>query len=1196
VLCTVKRASLLALAGVVLAIPSFEGNAQNAQGTIVGHVSDPSGAVVPGAQVTIRDLSTGVTHTYVTSASGDYTATDLNPGNYSITVAAKGFSQEATPSVTLEVAESVRQDFKLPVGTTSSTIQVTANTQMLQTEDESVGQVMSGKLIEALPVNGRDFTNLMITNIGTNLMQSGSGMDYGYHGLNTEYYEVSADGAEAQSASYSIDGIYDADFFFSVPINIPNELAIQEFRMLNGMYGAQYGQGSAQVNVAVKSGTNRLHGGAYESLQANWLEPDNEKQAAENALSGTDTPLSTPYHQNQFGGYLGGPLWKNKVFWFGSYDEGLKNQLQAGSTAFVPTADEIGGNFSSYPFPIYNPATTTANPNYIPGSTNPATSSPIVRQAFTNNQIPAALLDPISSKLAAYYAAPNITSCSEAEHALNGCSNYAANTSISKKQGVGTARLDQYLGDNDHLFETVNIGTLSQTSGSIAYGQGGEVYARPKLYGMTWSHTFNADLLNQATLGYTRDHYLTGTTTAYGPNLSALVGLANTAPNPVTFDLPNLNFSEGYQSIGGGEPTTYTDNIYQLVDTVTLLRGKHEMNFGIDFRRVQLYEIDNYLGTGSMTFNGEFTALNPSLAGTGTSTQSTGGTYSYTANAPYEGNAFADFLLGDTSGATGPPPLGTDNYNLWGNNINLFFQDDIKATPRLTLNAGLRWERPTSLHSNDNSGYAFSTANGGQYVWADCGFVQPILQAGGNPNYLQCGASNTLVPIDNKDFAPRLGFAYRPEGFSEKLVVRSGFGIFYDTYNRYYDGTQYDRDSLYNQTAAVYTPPTGDETESTAVVRNLWAPPTTADQSFSQPSYLLPFNQVNWPGNHNPYNEQWNLDTQYALQASLLLDIGYVGGHGVHQPAYNIIGAATPPKVAGDPCNSLADASLATGSNASCATDPNFQPIDTRTPYKNMPPYLYANENGYNTNYNALQMQLIGRATHGLTFHLNYTYSKTMDITSAINLVNGEPDLIQDNEHPGRMYGLAASNEKHRVVATYAYEVPNHIFHAAWLRTLAGGWTTSGIYQLAGGFPFGISGSEPADQEGLSYGSRFLANSTYHRTPGFKPTLSRYFDTSEYSNPELGTYGNTNKSPEVGPYFTNLDMSVGKTTQTFDEQSLVLRLDIFNAQSTWHSNPTSYCCNTSISSSSFGSIIDPTLGNASLFTPYTMQLTAQYSF
>ena len=1166
---------------------------QNAQGTILGHVVDPSGAVVVGAKVTVSNMDTGVTAALTTNSNGDYSAPALNPGKYSVTVEAKGFSQSATSNLVLEVQQLLRQDFKLSVGTETNTVNVSAEAQMLHTEDQTIGQVISSDMIQALPVNGRDFTNLMITNVGTNITPGGSGTDWGYHGLNQEYMEVSADGAQAQSTSYSIDGIYDADFFFSVPINIPNELAIQEFKMMNGMYGAQYGAGAAQVNVDIKSGANKFHGGAYEAMEANWMQPDSKYQEAVNAATGSTSPVNPSFHQNQFGGAIGGPFTiphvysgKDRTFWFVSYDEGLFTKVNTPTSDWVPTAAELSGDFSAWPFPIYDPATTKPNPAYNSNLPESPTNSPVIRTAFPGNQIPSGRIDPVSAKLAAYFDGANISNCAEPNHIQSGCYNYTADTETTKKQGVGTGRIDQYFGAKDHAYLTANWGVLSQTNTSIRAGQGGQVYTRPKLFGGTWSHTFNANVLNQFTLGYSRDHYLNGTNTAYGPNLSALLGLANTNNNPATFDLPQLNVFN-YQGFGGGEPTTYADNIYQGVDTVTLVRGRHTFNFGADIRRIQLFELDNYLGTGSLSFNGEFTALVPGYAGS-----SLGGSSGYSSTAPYQGNALADFLLGQTSSATGPAPIATDNFILWGTNWNAFFQDDIHLTDRLTLNAGVRWERPADLHSKNNDGYAFNPANGGQFKWANCNFVQPILAAGGNPNFLQCGAPNTLVPIDNKDFAPRFGFAFRPP-FSEKLVVRGGFGIFYGLYNRYYDGTQYDKDSLYNEAAASYPAPSGTEAQSTAVVSQLWAPPVSADQLFVTPGWKFPFNQVNWPSNHNPYDEQWSFDTEYSLTAKLMLDIGYVGDHGLRQPSQDILGAATPPAVAGDPCNSIVDSSLAP---SNCLSDPNFQPIDSRTPYPNMPPYLYGNRNGFQSTYNGLQVQLIERATHGLTYHVNYTYSKTMDVTSGINLINGEPSLIQDPHHPYQMYGLSASDQTHRLVGTYAYEIPKDIFHARGLNWLLAGWSTSGVYQLSSGFPFAVYAGEPADQMGEYYTGRFLANSTYSNSGSFSQSLSKEFDTSKYSTPPLGRYGNTNKSPERTPYFSNLDASFGKTTHLWEEQSLMIRADVFNLGSTWHANTGLLFPDSTVTDSNFGSLTNPSYGNVSLWNPRILQLTAQYNF
>ncbi|MGA8909582.1 MAG: carboxypeptidase-like regulatory domain-containing protein [Acidobacteriaceae bacterium] len=1205
------RCALTALLGIFLLLPGSAAWAQNAQGTIVGHVTDPSGAAIAGAKVTVTDASNGVTHRLITNASGDYTAADLNPGTYSVTAESTGFSQEVASNLTLEIQQTLRQDFKLTVGSVNATVRVSAATQMLHTDDTTIGQVLQSDVIQSLPVVGRDFTNLMITNAGTTIEIGGDEADWSYHGINNEYFSVSSNGVQAQSTSYSVDGIYDADYEFSTPINIPNELAIQEFKMMNGMYGAEYGPGVTQVNVAIKSGTNMIHGAGYESIEANWMQPDNQFQQAVNAANAgtagfTPGPLSLPYHQNQFGGTLGGPLFiphvydgRNKTFWFGSYDEGLYSKVNNPQTVFAPTPAELSGDFSAWPFPIYDPSTSVPNPAYNSNLPLGPTNSPVIRTAFANNMIPPGEIDPVAKAIGAYFGPPNSTGCTESAHLLTGCGNYTVDTKITKKQGVGTGRIDQYIGQSDHLFFTANVGSLSQTSGSISFGQSGTTYTRPKLFGGTWTHTFSADTLNQATLGYSRNHFLTGVTTAYGPNLSAQVGLANAAPNPVTFDLPNTCFSPNiYYCIGGGEPTTYADNIYQGVDTVTMVRGRHTMNVGIDVRRVQLFELDNYLGTGSVNFNGEYTALVPGLAG---NPYASSGSYSTTA--PYQGNPVADFDLGDTNSATGPPPIASDDYILWGTNWNVFFDDSFHVTNRLTLNGGLRWERPPNFHSAHNDGFAFNPNNGGQYVWANCNFTQSVkagIQAeGGTPNlnFLQCGASNTLVPIDNKDFAPRLGFSMQA---MPKLVVRGGFGIFYGLYNRYYDGTQFDKDSIYDETATPYPAPSGTETQSTAVLKNLWSAPISSAQLFVTPGWEFPYNQTNWPGNRNPYDEQWMFDTEYSMTPTLLLDVGYVGDHGLHQPSQDIIGAARPPTVANDSCNSLVDISQATGNNASCLTDPNFQPMDAREPFANMPPYFYANINGFQSTYNALQVQLIERNYHGLNFHANYTYSKTMDVTSGVNNLNGEPSLIQDPQNPYQEYGLAASDETHRFVTSYVYTVPDHLVASRWLNTIVTGWTTSGIYQLGSGLPFNVGASVSADQMGEYYTGRYNANSTFHTTPGFKRTLTEYFDTSKYSNPPLGRYGNTNKSPERTPYIQNLDANLGKTTHITESTSLLIRADVFNFGSTWHS-PTSNDLfpSANVGNSNFGSLIpggDAPYGNISLWSPRVLQLTGQITF
>jgi len=222
-----------------------------------------------------------------------------------------------------------------------------------------------------------------------------------------------------------------------------------------------------------------------------------------------------------------------------------------------------------------------------------------------------------------------------------------------------------------------------------------------------------------------------------------------------------------------------------------------------------------------------------------------------------------------------------------------------------------------------------------------------------------------------------------------------------------------------------------------------------------------------------------------------------------------------------------------------------------------------------------------------------------MDLTSGINLINGEPSLIQDPHHPYQAYGLAASDETHRMVATYTYQIPRDFFHVRSLNWLLAGWSTSGIYQIGSGFPFAIYAGEPADQMGEFYTGRFLANSTFQNSAGFKKSLSQNFDTSKYSTPPLGRYGNTNKSPERTPYLSNFDANFGKDTHVGERASLLIRVDIFNLGSTWHStfagNDLLFPDST-VTDSNFGSLVNPNFGSVSLFNPRDIQLTAQFSF
>jgi hypothetical protein len=1174
-------------------------HAQNSRGTILGHVEDPSGASVPGAKVTVTNTNTGVTNEFTTGSSGGFTFVNLIPGTYSLTVEKEGFNTARTSGLLLEVDQTLRQDFTLEVGHVTEQVTVSATTQMVQTDNTTVGVVMSNELTESLPVNGRDFTALLSLDAGATIIGGGNQLYWNLHGLGGgTFTEVSMNGARPDSVSYLVDGVTNNGNFFSVAANIPSMSAIEEFKVQDGLYSAEYGQGSGQVNVAIKSGTNQLHGTAYDYIQNDLFQPKSPLQEALNVANKTNLPLKTPFKQNQFGGTLGAPIvipkiynGRDKTFWFFGY-EGGRRSTSSGSQApvMVPTDLERTGDFSDWPVPIYDPSTT--------GSVPATASNPTGRRVFTGNKIPGTEISSMALNLLNYYPHANI-------NCIMPCANYVIPIRNTIRTDTETMRVDENLRQQDRIYFTGNIRNDDEPNPSMLPATGSISFSRSRLFGLAWQHFFGTNTINEARFGYNRLFFHTGVATAFGPDLATELGFKNSPDIPAFFDIPVVSPNDRYVGIGSSNNGyTQRENDFQYIDNLKLVRGRHSLTLGADIRRIQLLGQDGFYNMGNLSFTGAYTSANPLAS-----------TLPPPLNILPSGNPFADFLLGFPQGVSAPAPLGSDLMNLRGINWNFFFQDDFHVTPHLTLNLGLRYEIPTNYHSVNDSGFAFDTANGGSLIWANSSFVdatkQAVVSSGGtvNTNWLGCCAQSTLVPIDKHDFAPRIGIAWRPLS-TDRFVVRAGYGIFYDLYERFFDATQYDDDGLWTLAAnPIYaTSGSGFTKASPFPLNTLWAAPVTSASLFS--TATAPYNfgpQANMPTNHNPYIQQWTLDTQYSLTPTMLLDVGYVGSHAIHEPTQNLYNTAYLPPVAGDPCNSYIDASVAP---AACLSDPNFVPIDKRTPFSNFGPSMYYNANVLTSHYHALQVRLRQRFSNGLQYNLNYTFSKALDETSAINNILGTNDFIMDPHNPARDYGPASYDQTHRLVALGSYDVPvgkGKRYSFGYANWLLGNWSISGIYTLASGVPFSVYAFPYAnwgaqDQEGSYFWGRVRANVVSNPTSGFTQSISEWYNTSAFAAPLPGAYGDEGKGLLRGPHFSGLDMSFAKNFLVTERHRLQYRLDIFNVGSNWHSTINNLVPDNRLTDCNYGSLtpcnaLTGTPENPlNLWTPRVIQMSLSYSF
>jgi hypothetical protein len=1217
--------SLLTIVAV-LVVSSASLHAQNSQGTILGHVTDPSGAVVSGATVRVTNVATSVSRTAKTNAVGDYVFVNIPPGNYDVSVEAPGFSSSKASALRLDVEATLRQDFQVQVGAASQEITVTSGSQMVQTDNATNGNVVPSKLIDELPISGRDFTNLLRIQAGATEVQGSSTLYWAQHGLNTDFSSVSINGARTESVSYLVDGVSDNDQYFSTANNIPSSGSIEEFKVQNGLYSAEYGQGSAQVNVAIKSGGNQFHGTVYDYLQNEIFEPTNPFNVWAQDLQGVPIPPKDALKQNQYGFTLGGPVLipklydgHNRTFFFYSYEAG-RRRVSALSKVLVPSLAERNGDFSDWRdasgnlVPIYDPTTETGG--------NPATRTP-----FAGNQITSGF-STISHNYLNLYPAPNVPVANMADCAqTNGlgtgaCYNYLTSVSHPYDTDNNTFRVDENLGSRDRFYLTGILGEQKFHNASAMPLTGEIKYQKNRLIGANWEHTITPNMFNQLRFGYNWMKWRNGSDATGGVNYGSTLGFANVPGNPALWGVPDIQL-QGFQELGNtNSGWTQKENNYELVDNLKWINGKHALTVGTDIRRYMLFMIAAFGSTGQVSFNGAYTGLNPNLTNT------------HVYDTPGSGSPVADFLLGNPINVAGPAPGGSDYFDVRATNWNLFVQDDYRVTPKLTLNLGLRYEIPPAYHDIYNSGAQLDPTGGGGFLWANKNTAAQIQQQGGYPFISGCCADNKLVPTDKRDFAPRIGIAWRPFD-TDRFVVRAGYGMFYDLQNQWYSLTTYDNISTYIGSSAFYPTESGTTNTANSPLDTLWKP-STVDYFFfgagpnALPSYV-PYPQINWPKNRSPYNQQWTLDTQYALKPNLLLDIGYVGSHSVRQPGYWYYNAATMPAI-DDQCDHYRNSQeVQDAGDTTCLSDPNFVGAMSRNHFNNISTHAYAVANLFSASYNALQARLNQRFSHGLQYQLNYTWSRTYDNVSAINNIPTSSLTLQNNNCFTCDYGPASFDQPSRFVASGSYEIP--IGKGRWLsfgpaNWIVGGWDFSGIYTAASGFPetvfaglggYGEDGvradlrrpNQVSDPNAPVYGQ---LNTTTYQQALFKSNIFHWFNPAAFAAPAGNQYGDAGRNSVRQPYFMRGDITLAKVFPITERQSFQFRMEIFNVFSLWHSNINGGPnggggIQGNMTSGNFGSLVgidhyasgtplpeNLQSGIRQLWNPRTIQFTAKYSF
>lgn len=839
---TVRAAAIISLFFFAIIL-----QAQLSTSTLVGTIKDTSGAVVPGAAVTVKNLQTGLERSVTSGSSGDYTVTNLQIGHYSVTVSHAGFRTARVSDIQLQVGQTARADAVLQVGSASQRVTVTAATPLLNTTSSSVGQVVSRQVLEDIPLNGRAFWQLTQLTPGVTYTPGGQSPYTGTNAIRARAVNVSVNGGNTQETGWSLDGAIITEVQLGGTMVQPNVDAIQEFKVDSANMGAEFGHTPNMVIASIKSGTNQFHGDLWEFVRNNVFDANNFFFRPPAGSSETSQPLKW----NQFGGTLGGPIKRNKAFFFVDFEQTLFRQSEVFDNV-VPSLAMRSGDFSEL-----LPGTQLLNPasNYSP---------------FANNQMPASMFSPQTQFFLKYLPEPNF---------LQGTTSLAVfgnkNTLNASK---GDLKIDEALTPKDHLMGRYSIVDQTEINPNAfpALGVSND-HSRGQDFTLAYTHIFNAHWLNTAQFSYYRSWFLFGGILQgqYFNNLANIQGLELQPYG----GFPEIDMS-GYSSFSGSPdnclPKSNHVRTWYYSDTVSYSNGKHNIQMGMDWSHPTLGFVNGALSEGAFDFEGGYT-----------------------------GDAFADFLLGYPNNVTrdaGQPLQGDyGNFPAW------FFQDNFRATSNLTLNLGLRFEINSFYNTERGQDSGFDWSTGKLVIPANFDPTAQPISAELVPLYKDryvftntLGLPNSIIP-STENWGPRVGFAWRPFG-SNHWSLRSGYGIFYV----YPDNNLIDNSTLSPPIFALDTefnnPPPAAPNRTFG---NFFLGTPLAGLPNPNPGQPCPFGFVaiscSTPSMdtgvlhaQQQYVQEYNFTVQRQITPSLSLELGYVGNTTRHLQQFNDINDPPP--------------------------------------------------------------------------------------------------------------------------------------------------------------------------------------------------------------------------------------------------------------------------------------------------------------